>query len=333
MIQYTSSPGAVSSSITDIYYHPKYGQTAELIDGGTWECAYDPTTDISFSYVRREIEALPGHYDTVTPYGYGGLSAPPTTTAEDLIAFRRHYLANATDRGLVAELARLNPLDDPQPFLLTATKRRHRTTYGSYVADIDDEAARVSGKYRTAIRRSERLGLEVEERNLNSITSKDHPFRRIYLETMERVQARDSLRLDDEYFRRLTDLPAGSARLILATHRNEVVAGAIFLLWDRRVHYHLSCSSSLGRELQATSAIIEHAKRFLLAAPFHLHLGGGREDGDGLSKFKRRCSTATLAMIVTETVTNDRAFEYLSEGHGNSAFFPPYRSKDVPSRT
>ncbi len=326
MITFIDTPEDFAVTPSDVYYHPQYGLSAAPIDNGTWECAVDPSTGISYSYVRRGISGRPAYYDTITPYGYGGLSHDESASDRDVHDFRQAYLAAARDRGLVAEFTRLNPLDPVNAFVNSADRVRRHVTFGSHVTDPEREFAAVSGKHRTAVRRAVKLGVLVEESPVDELATERHPFRQIYDATMQRLNARQSLRFDRNYYESLLRLPRASVRLLLASLDGNVVAGAIFFVWGARIHYHLSASSPEGRNAHATNAIIEFAKRNLILPPYDLHLGGGLSDNDSLAQFKRRCSSSTLEMAMTELVTNRHVFDELIQGFELTDYFPPYRA-------
>lgn len=333
MITFTDEPDAFATSVHDVYYHPAYGRSAELIDGGTWEGAFDGDTGVSYSYIRREIAARAGSYDTITPYGYGGMSAPADATPAALEQFRAEYLSLARERGLVAEFARLNPLDASEVFERDARRVSEHATFGSRIVDVDEEFAAVSGNHRTAVRKSIKLGVTVDEVDVAGTVDAAHPFRRLYEAAMHALDARDELHLGDEYFERLLRLPGGTTRLLVARHEGGVVAAAMFFVWRARVHYHLSAASPHGRSVHATNAIIEHAKRHLLEPPFDLHLGGGLRQDDSLSRFKRRCASSEHSMRLTERVVDEEAFVALTRGLPPTGYFPPYRDPALRTPT
>ncbi|WP_066640748.1 GNAT family N-acetyltransferase [Serinicoccus hydrothermalis] len=319
---YQHDPGI---AVADVYSHSAYGHSAELIDGGRWECASDQSTGIVYPYIRREAGG-PRMYDTVTPYGYGGISVPDGTSPESVTAFRDAYIAAARARGLVAEVFRLSPLDPQGALVETTSHLRDHPTFLSHIHDVDTEFAAVSGAHRTACRKADRSGVSVAETDPAGLVTADHPFREIYDQTMARVGARGSLRLPDEYYRRLLQLPDRAVRLVLASIDGDVVAGAIFLAWGSRLHYHLSGATVQGRSVQATNAIIEFAKREMLPTPFTLHLGGGLGGDDALARFKSRCTSSNAVMQLRTAVIDSSAFASLSSEVPSTDYFPPWHA-------
>lgn len=327
-IEFTDADGALSHNlpVTDVYLHPHYGQSAECIDDGVLEYAFDTSKRVAFPYIRRSIDASAhrGFYDIVSPYGYGGLSARDTTDPARSYEFRDAFLKVSRERGLVAEFLRLSPLSVHRALIESADVVEHRQTFGSYVEDPDEEFQQTSGQHRTACRKAMRLGVTVKAVDASTLHDQNSAFRRIYDATMERLDSRPSLRLQTPYFDRLCRLPESSIRVLEAHHESEVVAAAIFLVWGDRVHYHLSGSTPSGRALQATDLIIDHAVRSLADAPFYLHLGGGYQAKDPLADFKRRASSQVFQMSFTKLVVNNDVYHELA-GERKTSFFPAYR--------
>lgn len=330
-IEFLSVEQAIARSVPspDVYQHPAYGWSAERIDRGTWECAYDETRGISFPFIRRNI-ANGADYDTLTPYGYGGLSCSLGVSESDKRQFRREYLRVAKERGLVAELLRLNPLDRHGILLESSDQRSAHTTFGSRVVCPQEEFAATSGKHRTAVRKSRKLGVEVQQLETSTLRDPKSPFRQIYDATMRRVDARDSLRLDSSYYERLLTVPSGVG-LLGAVQHDQVIAAAIFMSWGDRLHYHLSGATEEGRTAQATSALIAYAVAELAQPPFTLHLGGGVEPDDPLTKFKRANSSTEFTMHTARCITNPIRYRALTRDLPSTDYFPAYRNPELLS--
>lgn len=318
--------------VSDVYLHPRYGESAEHIDNGVWECAFDHRRTIAFPYIRRPIETTRpnGHYDIVSPYGYGGVSVAANADIDATRTFRAAFLSLSKERGLVAEFLRLNPLLDHSSVISTVDTMMHRETFGSYVVDPDEEFRTTSVQHRTAVRKALKCGVNIVEVDRSTLLDPRSPFRSIYAATMERVGSRDSLRLPTSYFEKLCLLPTTTVRVLEARQGNATVAACIFLVWLKHVHYHLSGSTLEGRKLQATDLMIDYAVRALADPPFTIHLGGGHTPGDSLSKFKRRASSKAFLMTLTELVVNQPVYNELS-GDTSTSFFPAYRAPELVS--
>lgn len=311
----------------DVYYSPEYGRSAELIDGGTWECAIS-RRGLIFPYIRREIEAG-GGYDIISPYGYGGVQA---TSPEELSGFRAEFLEESRDRGLVAEFLRAHPLDMDETMVRAWSVdsfRCHKTVGVSVGDNPETYFSEAAGRHRTAVRKAEKSGVHVREVDPASIISDSAPFRRLYDATMERVGASERLLLNDDYFVRLNELGADKL-LVLEAYTEEVgvVAAAMFMRNGSRVHYHLSGSGAWGQKYGATNMLIDYAIRQLVPANGWLHLGGGLSEDDGLFRFKRSIGNRTYSTAMCRTVVNHARYAELvgASGVGTTDYFPAYRA-------
>lgn len=309
----------------DVYDHWAYGWSAELIDGGDWECALDQSSGVSFSYIKRAIPGQPTEFDIVTPYGYGGISGPSDASAETKTRFRDQFLIRIRERGAVAAFLRLNPLRDDPWTRLAGSSASLRTTQACDVQTPYEAVAASSGAHRTAVRKAQRAGVRVRSVPPLELSDQTAPFRRLYDETMDRVDSRRGLRVGDDYFKRLLGLPAGVVHVFQADRDDVPVASAIFLRWGNHVHYHLSSSSSEGRFVQATNAIIDHAIHSF-SCPFRLHLGGGLTEGDHLERFKRRIAPTSLEMHNVRYVVRADRYKELCAHLEPTDYFPAYRA-------
>jgi hypothetical protein len=317
-----------SLNVPDIYYDPHYGASAALIDGGEWECALDRETGAFYPYVRRPVPDTRGLYDIVSPYGYGGVVGLSGSALAD---FRRRFFDDGRERGLVAEFLRTHPFDvgtDLGP-LLIGTPRWHHT-FGITVSDDPEEYfAKAEGRHRTSVRRALKDGLSIHQSPTHTLNDSESPFRKIYAETMQRVDANIRLRLGDTYFQALSDL--GNEHVVVLealSATGKPLAGATFLKWGSRLHYHLSGSTLDGQKAGATNLLIDYAIRNLCSSGYRLHLGGGVRTGDGLDRFKRSTATNQLAVAMCQTVVNDAEYQRLCRlaGISESDYFPAYRA-------
>lgn len=327
-MEFLDAAAAASLSLegADVYYTPEYGRSAEIIDGGTWECAVS-SEGLVFPYIRREIEG-DGGYDIVSPYGYGGVQAP---SVDALDGFRRDFLSASRERGLVAEFVRAHPLDMDDA-MLRAWNPDEITYHTTFAVTIDDDPTsyftQAEGRHRTAVRKALKTGIEVVEGDLQSIVTADTPFRAIYAATMERVGASSRLHLGDDYFHNLKVL--GDHRLTIfeaRTQQDETVAAAMFMKSGTRLHYHLSGATPEGQKLGATNLLIDHAVRHHLPAHGWLHLGGGVTEEDGLFRFKKSIANVTHSVAMSRTVVNPSRYQELVAAAGSPAttYFPAYR--------
>jgi len=320
---------AAGLDVPDIYYLPQYGSTAELIDGGRWECAVAEGGTFYFPYIRRSIPIATGEWDLVSPYGYGG---PISRENDGLAMFRRDFLEYARDLGCIAEFLRTNPLDFSEPDmseLHVDRWRAHATFAVKIVNGADDYWEHCAGRHRTAVRKSAKSGVTVREVDPDRLLDPDSAFRQLYRDTMDRVGAAARLKLTNEYFEALVSGLSDNVSVIEAATNDEVQAAAVFMRWGRRIHYHLSGSSPDGMRLGATNAVLDYVVRELLPSDGLLHLGGGVSAGDGLETFKRSIANRQLSVFLCSTVVDQGRYdELVREFHADpdSSYFPAYRA-------
>ncbi|QGN32794.1 GNAT family N-acetyltransferase [Microlunatus sp. Gsoil 973] len=320
---------AAGLDVPDIYYLPQYGSTAELIDGGQWECAVAEGGTFFFPYIRRSIPIATGEWDLVSPYGYGG---PISREDGGLARFRRAFLDDARNRGCVAEFLRTNPLDFAErdmSALHVARWRPHATFAVNVVDGVEAYWEHCAGRHRTAVRKSVKSGVSVREVAAYALLDSDSAFRQLYRDTMDRVGATARLKLTDEYFEALVSGLSDHVSVIEAATSDKVLAAAVFMRWGRRIHYHLSGSSPDGMRLGATNAVLDYAVRELLPADGVLHLGGGVSGGDGLETFKRSIANRQLSVFLCSTVVDEGRYDELVrefDADPDSSYFPAYRA-------
>ncbi len=99
----------------------------------------------------------------------------------------------------------------------------------------------------------------------------------------------------------------------------------LFLFEGACAHYHLSCASDLGRELPATTLLIQAgASRGRERGCRYLHLGGGVRPGDSLRAFKRSFGGKQLDCHFATLMADQAAYERLvSARTAASGLVPP----------
>ena len=321
------------SAAKDIYYTPEYGVSAELIDGGNWECAVDMSNGTFFPYLRRDVSfSATGQYDIVSPYGYGGVCSDGPSGISD---FRKKFLKASRDRGLVAEFVRTNPFDydtDAVDALGPDEFSTHSTFGVGFIINPDEYFTNAEGRHRTAVRKAGKSGLEVSQHPISVSLDPDSAFRTLYRDTMERVGAGTRLKLGTDYFDKLCSVGDEHGFIAEAVDpEGAVLASSVFLLHGNRVHYHLSGSTPDGQKLGATNLLIDWIVRNHVPPRGLLHLGGGVGSGDGLEKFKRSIASDDLVVHLCRTVVNRDAYDELCRRAktptDTDGYFPAYRAK------
>jgi serine/alanine adding enzyme len=163
---------------------------------------------------------------------------------------------------------------------------------------------------RNMVRRARAAGLAARALDHDALPG----FVHLYRETMARLGAAAVYDFRDAYFTRLAAQLDGAARLFGVLSKGRLVAGALFLLHDDTIHYHLAGSSADGRRHGAGNLLLHEAASWGRASGHRLlHLGGGRtgERGDSLLRFKLGISRIRCPVHVATRVHDDGAYEAL----------------------
>ncbi len=132
------------------------------------------------------------------------------------------------------------------------------------------------------------------------------------------------------YFQALARDPATYA---VAAWVGDALAGmAVWVEAEGVAYYHLAAVNGLGYANGASYGLVgAGVERF--GDRNLIHLGGGAGVGDGaggLAAFKRGFANAEVMTHICGAVLDQAAYERLSAGHADTAFFPAYRTCGPP---
>lgn len=208
--------------------------------------------------------------DWQSAYGYGG----PVCVGLDAAAAGASWRAldaHALARSVVAEFVRFHPVI-ANHLGYPGTVRADRC-----VVQIDLTTGNLAGSYsgraRTAIRKALNRGLQS---SWLSCEQAKVVFPGFYREGMRQIGASDFYLFPDGYFNDLLELPG--ARVLAITQESLPLSMGLFLFGPRTVEYHLSATSSAGREAGATSLLLHVAAQAAQeSGASGLFLGGGTD--------------------------------------------------------
>lgn len=269
-----------------------------------------------------------GHGDVGTPMGLGGPvavgSQPPVA------AFFEAYERWCGENRIVATFARFHPVLGNH---VLAEGRWRLQQVGHSIGwriagrGADELLAGMDAHHRRVVRRARRSRLEVSlvesPRDLDG-------FSALYEETMRRRKAPAFYFFPDPYWRFLaTELRDALVRLD-AHQGSELVGSILCFASPPALHYHLGCSSELGRSLGASHLLFLEAAAWAAARDLDLfHLGGGVGGfEDSLYEFKRRFDPGgRLPAFVGKAVHDVDAYLELagSPEIDYAGYFPAYR--------
>jgi hypothetical protein len=244
--------------------------------------------------------------DVQSPYGYGGPVAT-TTDAHFLSEAWTEYHQWCQENDVLVEFMRFHPCLENWRFFSGEVWYDRDTVWLdlSRTAVMDGYAVRS----RTAVRKAVASGVKCEWVAAESFLEE---FPQLYLAAMNRLGASDAYRFSDAYFTKL--VATSPVWMGLCRKGATVVSGAIFLVGESLVEYHLSASSELGRTLAATNLLIHRAaERAQSEERSALHLGGGNDSSpdNTLLFFKRGFSKLTAEFKIGRRIHQPSAYENL----------------------
>jgi hypothetical protein len=320
----------------DVYYLSGYVKAFQIHGDGEPQllCYETERLKAIYAYMKRKT-AIEGYFDSVTPYGYGGILFEGDTSGENLKAFWDAYVEEMKENDIVDNFVRYHPmLHNAMPMKSLSTV----IDLGKTIAiDISSEEViwnNIISKNRNMIRKAEKNGIEIKHgKDLELF--KD--FKRIYNTTMEKDHAEEYYFFGDAFYESIHHDLHDNYEMFYAVLDGQIIAMSIMLYANRQMHYHLSGSMMEYRNLAPSNLLLYKAALWGCEQGFRtFHLGGGVGSGeDNLYKFKaafNRNSDCQFSIgkeifdqlkydeLVQERVSRDQTF------NPQSSYFPLYRS-------
>jgi hypothetical protein len=320
----------------DVYYLSGYVKAFHIHGDGEPYLLYyqDNGLRAIYVYMRRET-ALPGVYDSVTPYGYGGVLFDGNTSEEKLMAFWQAYVKKMQDEGIVDNFVRYHPvLKNAAPMKELSNVIDLGKTIVIDLTSPDVIWGNIISKNRNMIRKAEENGITIHHGKSLQLFKK---FRRIYKATMDRDNADDYYYFDETFFESIHRDLKGNYEIFYAVLNDEIIAMSIILYGNRQMHYHLSGSMKEYSYLPPSNLLLYKAALWGYEQGFKtFHLGGGvGSHEDNLYKFKaafNRNSDYQFS-IGKEIFVQEKYDELVAlrvkqepDFQPDSNFFPLYRS-------
>jgi len=320
----------------DVYYLNGYVKAFQIHGDGEPELLLYEADGLKAIYVyMKRKTGIEGYYDSVTPYGYGGVLFEGDTSEKNLHSFWKAYVNKMRDEGIVDNFVRYHPL------LQNAVPMKSISTVidlGKTIAiDLSSEEViwnNIISKNRNMIRKAEKNDIEIRHGKGIELF-KD--FKRIYDSTMEKDHAEEYYFFEDAFYESIHRDLYDNYEMFYAVKDGEIIAMSIMLFANNRMHYHLSGSLQEYRNLAPSNLLLYKAALWGCQQGFQtFHLGGGVGSGeDNLYKFKaafNRNSDCQFSIgkeifdqkkydeLVAERALRDASF------NKDSNYFPLYRS-------
>lgn len=268
---------------TDIYFSKEYGLLCEKSDYSIWElCKYK---DLIFVYLKKQIFINnEKYYNLITPYGYSGISFEFTKTFDE---FYKIFLDKCKEYKYNEIIIRQNPyINIKYPEYISDKIIKQKKIYGINTNDFDEYFKKnincsTRNMYTKACKNKYSFLIELfnHENKQNFIN--------MYHETMNFLNADKYYYFNDEYFNDLINLKDNIKLCKICNEDNIILGQVLILIYNNFVHYHLSCNDRSDNCI-TDFMILNIIKNFLGKT---IILGGGINDNDNLSKFKKKFST------------------------------------------
>ena len=319
----------------DVYYLNGYVKAFQIHGDGRPKLLYYEIKKLKAIYVFMKREtAIEGYYDSVTPYGYGGVLFEGDTSEDNLLAFWHDYMQKMQEESIVDNFVRYHPI------LANAVPMKHISTVidlGKTVAfdltSVEVIWNNIISKNRNMIRKAEKNCIEIRHgRGMELFAN----FKRIYNATMEKDHAEEYYFFGDAFYESIHRDLHDNYEIFYAVLDGQLIAMSIILFANKQMHYHLSGSMIEYRNMAPTNLLLYKAALWGCEQGYKtFHLGGGVGSGeDSLYKFKaafNRKSDYQFSIgkevfdqgkydrLVAIRVANDCEFD--KESH----YFPLYR--------
>lgn len=271
----------------DVYYLSGYVKAFQIHGDGDPQLLYYEADGLKAIYVyMKRKTAIEGYYDSVTPYGYGGVLFDGDTSEQNLQAFWKAYVEKMKEEGIVDNFVRYHPvLANAIPMKQISTVIDLGKTIAFDLASPEVIWENIISKNRNMIRKAEKNGIVIKHgKDLELF--KD--FKRIYNATMEKDNAEEYYFFGDAFYESIHNDLNNNYEMFYAVLNGEIIAMSIMLFGNKQMHYHLSGSMIEYRNLAPSNLLLYKAALWGCEQGYNtFHLGGGVGSGeDNLYKFK-----------------------------------------------
>lgn len=271
----------------DIYYLSGYTKAFHIHGDGDPMLLYYEENGLRAIYVyMRRPTAIDGIYDSVTPYGYGGVLFEGNTIEENRKAFWEAYVQKMHEENIADNFVRYHPvLKNAGPMKPISNV----IDLGKTIAmDLDSPELiweNIHSKNRNMIRKAEKNGIVIEHGKGMDLFDK---FIEIYNATMDKDHAEEYYYFKRPFYESIHNDLRDNYELFYAKLEDKIIAMSIMIFANGRLNYHLSGSNIECRNLAPSNLLLYKTALWGCEQGFKtFHLGGGVGSGeDNLYKFK-----------------------------------------------
>lgn len=320
----------------DVYYLSGYVK-AFMIHGDGEPCLlYYEAEGLRAIYVyMKRKTAIEGVYDSVTPYGYGGVLFEGDTSEENKGAFWKEYLARMDQENIVDNFVRYHPvLANAVPMKSISNVIDLGKTIAMNITSPETIWDNIHSKNRNMIRKAEKNGIVIEHGKGMDLFEK---FIEIYNATMQKDNAEEYYYFKLPFYESIHKDLNDNYEIFYAKLDDKIIAMSIMIFANGRLNYHLSGSDIEYRNLAPSNLLLYKAALWGCEQGLKtFHLGGGVGSGeDNLYKFKAAFNKVSdyqfsIGKQIFDQVKYNQLVEIRRETDPSfdetSRFFPLYRA-------
>lgn len=320
----------------DVYYLSGYVKAFQIHGDGEPRLLYYEADGLKAIYVyMKRKTSIEGYFDSVTPYGYGGVLFEGNTSEQNLQAFWKAYVEAMKKEGIVDNFVRYHPvLTNAVPMKQISNVIDLGKTIAFDLASPEVIWENIISKNRNMIRKAEKNGIEIHHgKGLELFRD----FRRIYNATMDKDNAEEYYYFGEAFYESIHYDLNDNYEMFYAALNGEIIAMSIMLFGNNQMHYHLSGSMIEYRNLAPSNLLLYKAALWGCEQGYKtFHLGGGVGSGeDNLYKFKAAFNkNSNYQFSIGKQVFEQEKYDELVEIRretdpcfdDTSHFFPLYRA-------
>jgi Acetyltransferase (GNAT) domain len=327
----------------DVYFTPGYGRAATVADAGEWVLleAFDGAWQVPL-IVRTLVDGM--KKDAISPYGYSGLYASPSLSSVQVQEAWSATVNCLRQLDVISVLLRHSPLV-PQASDLPGLRSiiSGHPTIVLEPGDTESAWSGMAGTCRTRIRKALKNGYtgNVGAASCENLAPSGG-FRRLYEQTMQRLDAAPLYFFSDAYYKALLD--GLGSNLLIAEVRDRaglVASSALLMRHGKRLHYHLAGSNVDDSRMGSNNLMMWTATQYAAEQGLRqFHLGGGISQRDSLFKFKHTFGGRELNYDVSGVIVDHELYEAQTKRRAKACkiatetllatdYFPAYRGGET----
>lgn len=320
----------------DVYYLSGYVKAFQIHGDGEPQLLYYEADGLKAIYVyMKRKTAIEGYFDSVTPYGYGGVLFEGNASEQNLQAFWKAYVEKMREEGIVDNFVRYHPvLKNAVPMKAISNVIDLGKTIAFDLTSPEVIWENIISKNRNMIRKAEKNGITIEHGKGMGLLDQ---FTAIYNATMDKDNAEEYYYFKRPFYESIDGDLKDNYEMFYAMYEGRPIAMSIMIFANGRLNYHLSGSDINYRNLAPSNLLLYKAALWGYEQGCKtFHLGGGVGSGeDNLYKFKAAFNkNSDYQFSIGKEIFDQEKYDELvalrakedPDFNPESKFFPLYRS-------